>query len=173
MHNTFFEYPKEVYKYLLVHTNYRLDYCLSICQHYDILDASTYLLERTGDVSGALTMILTRSNQNVTNLVALHPNSESLEQMKEEGKKLESTIKIAIVLCQRNSSSLPEEENKALWFRLLDSLVVPLRKLKTKKNRRGFRVETLDEKALLSNTAPPGMDIYKLNPKTPFIIFIY
>jgi hypothetical protein len=38
--------PQDVFKYLTLHTEYRLDVCLAYCQQYDIIDATAYLLER-------------------------------------------------------------------------------------------------------------------------------
>ena len=52
--------PSAVYNYLLVLSdkNIRIEYCLSVCQHYEILDASTYLLERTGTLLFPLSSLL-------------------------------------------------------------------------------------------------------------------
>src|SRR3990167_7122165 len=52
--------PSAVYNYLLVLSdkNIRIEYCLSVCQHYEILDASTYLLERTGTHSSSSSFLL-------------------------------------------------------------------------------------------------------------------
>jgi hypothetical protein len=50
--------PGRVYSYLKEHDNYPLDSCLRLCREANIVDATAYLLERTGDVLGALTMFL-------------------------------------------------------------------------------------------------------------------
>ncbi|CAM9876731.1 unnamed protein product, partial [Phaeothamnion confervicola] len=47
-----------VYPYLSTHDNYSLDECLSLCQAAGITDATAYLLERGGDVGGALRLTL-------------------------------------------------------------------------------------------------------------------
>jgi hypothetical protein len=83
--------PKDVYPYLLQHCNYRLDYCLELCSAKKITDATAYLLERllsqsvsqyqlhhklivarctyrTGDVSGALDLILAQLDKRVIEL---------------------------------------------------------------------------------------------------------
>jgi len=47
--------PSEVYQYVTRHDSYPLDECLRICQQdRKLMDATAYLLERTGDVEGAL-----------------------------------------------------------------------------------------------------------------------
>ena len=51
-------HPELVYDYLSAHDNYRPEECLQLCQKYDIADASAYLLERMGNVSSALQLIL-------------------------------------------------------------------------------------------------------------------
>lgn len=50
--------PKSVYKYLTTHDDYPLEVCLKLCQAAGIKDAIIYLLERTGDFSGALDELL-------------------------------------------------------------------------------------------------------------------
>jgi len=51
-------HPELVYDYLSSHDNYRPEECLQLCQKYDIADASAYLLERMGNVTSALQLIL-------------------------------------------------------------------------------------------------------------------
>lgn len=66
----------------------------------------------------------------------LNPNEDTLgTTVEEKENKLKSVVSIGVDLCQRNSPLLPEAESEALWFRLLDALVLPLRKLKIKRNR--------------------------------------
>jgi len=51
-------HPDLVYHHLINNDNYRPDECLKLCQQYDIADASAYLLERMGNVSSALQLML-------------------------------------------------------------------------------------------------------------------
>ena len=52
-------HPQLVYQYLSTHDgNYRPKDCLNLCQVYKIADASAYLLERMGNVSSALQLML-------------------------------------------------------------------------------------------------------------------
>jgi len=45
-------------------------------------------------------------------------------------KEVEQVVVVAISLCQRTSPTLDARESEMLWFRLMDKLVHPLRKLK-------------------------------------------
>jgi hypothetical protein len=51
-------YPDMVYHHLISSDNYRVEACLKLCQEYEIADASAYLLERMGNVSSALQLML-------------------------------------------------------------------------------------------------------------------
>ena len=51
-------HPEMMYQHLTTHDNYRVEDCLKLCQEYDIADASAYLLERMGNVSSALQLML-------------------------------------------------------------------------------------------------------------------
>ena len=64
--------PNEVYKYLITHDNYPLDASLAICQSAGIVDATTYLLERTGDLIGALKLLLVNVDKSVLNLYSFY-----------------------------------------------------------------------------------------------------
>merc|ERR1719343_1777504 len=61
-------YPDMVYDYLSTHNNYRTEECLQLCQKYDIADASAYLLERMGNVTSALQLILQTMETRMMNL---------------------------------------------------------------------------------------------------------
>ena len=51
-------HPEMMYQHLTTNDNYRVEDCLKLCQEYDIADASAYLLERMGNVSSALQLML-------------------------------------------------------------------------------------------------------------------
>ena len=61
-------HPDMVYDYLSTHDNYRTEECLQLCQKYDIADASAYLLERMGNVTSALQLILQTMESRMMNL---------------------------------------------------------------------------------------------------------
>ena len=50
--------PETVHRYLSTTSSYRLGYCLELCQRYTVVDATAYLLERVGDASGSLELLL-------------------------------------------------------------------------------------------------------------------
>lgn len=51
--------PKSVLKFLETFDNYRLEHCLRLCQKYEVIDATAFLLERVGDVRSALGLLMT------------------------------------------------------------------------------------------------------------------
>lgn len=55
--------PDRVYTYLSTHAKYPLDGTLALCRHYKVLDATAFLLERTGDVRQALELVLETMHQ--------------------------------------------------------------------------------------------------------------
>ena len=128
--------PENVHFYLVSHDNYPLDSCLKICQDAKLTDATIYLLERTGDVSGALNLQLKELESFIYQALAYykkHPNYvliESAFHTIEEEKQIAKLIDASISLCQRNSQKLQDTENEMLWFLLIDALVLPLRKLR-------------------------------------------
>ena len=62
--------PVGVYPYLIAATDYRLDFCLKLCREHKITDAEAFLLERTGDVKGALSLMLSEIDGQIGKLQA-------------------------------------------------------------------------------------------------------
>eukprot|EP01132_Coremiostelium_polycephalum_P006682 gene6682-8267_t len=131
--------PESVYKYLVSHDDYPLDQCLKICQQYNNFEGATYLLERTGDVFKALDMILISLKKKLEDLLKHFSTTfANVKQLKQEDtlstspqeREVKTILNSAIALCQRNSPRLQDTENEALWFKLLDSIVVYLKKIK-------------------------------------------
>lgn len=50
--------PKSVLRFLETFDSYRVEHCLRLCQEYEIVDASAFLLERVGDAASALSLTL-------------------------------------------------------------------------------------------------------------------
>ena len=50
--------PRSVLHFLKTFDNYRLEHCLRVCQEHGVNDAAAYLLERAGDVGGALEFLM-------------------------------------------------------------------------------------------------------------------
>lgn len=140
-------HPDQVYDYLSTHDNYRPEECLKLCQDYDIADASAYLLERLGNVTSALQLILQTLESRMMNLKRtirsmgtevfrqhssrhlLQPNRKlGIEFTSSQAKDLERVKRILVValdLCERNSgtASSRSEHGSQLWFNVLDRLI--------------------------------------------------
>jgi len=143
-------YPDMVYDYLSTHNNYRTEECLQLCQNYDIADASAYLLERMGNVTSALQLILQTMETRMMNLKRtirgmstdyfdkyfskhrhltkrgrIHPELSSKQQKEIDG--LKKILTVALDVCERNSGSFSSrtvtEHGSQLWFNVLDRLI--------------------------------------------------
>ncbi|TMW56924.1 hypothetical protein Poli38472_002849 [Pythium oligandrum] len=137
--------PEGVFPYLESHDSYKVDACLKLCKDFSITDAEAYLLERTGDVTGALTLILQSLEQklkilkpalrgyNMTSTTdglvggasALSRTqvADSIIDSLSEGREAKQTLEVALVMCQRNSLRNRDEQSQKLWFTLLDKLL--------------------------------------------------
>lgn len=143
-------HPDMVYDYLSTHDNYRPEECLELCRQYDIADASAYLLERMGNVTSALQLILQTFESRMMALKrtvrGLGPGAFSspassrrfLLDMKDDAgvsaqevrqmKEVEGVKRILIValdLCERNSGVKTggSHQGSQLWFNVLDRLI--------------------------------------------------
>jgi len=142
-------HPDMVYDYLSTHDNYRPEECLKLCQQHDIADASAYLLEKMGNVSSALQLILQTFEGRMMSLkrtvrgLSTGLNSRSSrrfqldfkkaepqisEQESKQKKEVEGVTRILIValdLCERNSGlkASNSEQGSQLWFNVLDRLI--------------------------------------------------
>ena len=144
-------HPDMVYDYLSTHNNYRTEECLQLCQNYDIADASAYLLERMGNVTSALQLILQTMEARMMNLKRtirgmstdyfdkyyskhrqlttkrnlIHPELYSKQEKEIEG--LKKILTVALDVCERNSGSFSSrtvtEHGSQLWFNVLDRLI--------------------------------------------------
>lgn len=144
-------HPDMVYQYLSTHDNYRMDECLKLCQKYEIADASAYLLEKMGNVSSALQLILQtlegrmmglkRTIRGVgTDLLvgsaslqyrsdwSMRRTNSAIEAHVKQGKEVQGVKRILVValdLCERNSGagSKHPQQGSQLWFNVLDRLI--------------------------------------------------
>ncbi len=143
-------HPDMVYEYLSTHDNYRAEESLKLCQQYEIADASSYLLERMGNVSSALQLILQtlegrmmglkrtirgmgtefyRSNASRQFLSDWNKEeSKVTEQQQKQEREVDRVKRILVValdICERNSgtSTSRSEHGSQLWFNVLDRLI--------------------------------------------------
>jgi len=158
-HQTYFSlmtkfHPEMVYHHLSTqstHDNYKPEECLRLCQDYEIADASAYLLERMGNVSSALQLMLQtlesrmmslkrivrgmsdNNNNNSSNAIksGRQRNSKKVEEKSAARVKRETEIQsvkqilvVALDLCERNSGPTARiEHGSQLWFNVLDRLI--------------------------------------------------
>lgn len=134
--------PDQVYQYLQTHqNNYRLDEALKQCQDCEIADASAYLLERLGDISGSLKLMLESLDERLRNFkLALQSNFGSMrsrtrnvsvyiqqnESLVKEVNRIKQILSAVLDLCERNKNdhlTLDNESGPLLWFHVLDKLV--------------------------------------------------
>nr|CCA20847.1 vacuolar protein sortingassociated protein 8 putati [Albugo laibachii Nc14] len=141
--------PVNVLQYLQSHNGYRVESCLKLCQEYKITDAEAYLLERTGDTTGSLALILQTLEQKLKALKpALHgvnagthtndltgtsrllsanaglsASKESIIETVEQGRDALRTLEVALAMCQRNTLRHQDQQAEKLWFNLLDKLL--------------------------------------------------
>lgn len=125
--------PDDVYSHVSRHQDYQIDEILQMCQDHDILDASAYLLERTGDSAGALRLTLKSLDARIATLEqSLAEHWQDLPAQGSQGKavnalvgvppditlRVDEVITMANLLCQRSLADSGESET--LWFSLLD-----------------------------------------------------
>uniref|UniRef100_A0A8D2NZQ2 Vacuolar protein sorting-associated protein 8 homolog n=1 Tax=Zosterops lateralis melanops TaxID=1220523 RepID=A0A8D2NZQ2_ZOSLA len=110
--------PDQVLETLKVLEYCRLEETIEITQKYQLHEASSYLLEKKGDIHGAFLVMLEVQYSQILN-VALLPSEPSLLE------NIEDTLVKTIALCQRNSHSLDQQQREALWFPLLEAMMSP------------------------------------------------
>lgn len=137
--------PDRVYQYLSTNQGYRLNDALELCQKKKITDASAYLLERMGDISGALQLMLQTLDTRLVTLrnIFLENDAKSRsfgtrrtfntkfgtlqnEVTEKEKSSLKQILSAVLDLCERNKNdhvTLDNERGPLLWFHVLDRLV--------------------------------------------------
>ena len=125
--------PKSVYMYLRETDNYRLEQSLAIVRKMKIVDATAYLLERTGDIKAAFKLLLENIKEKVAEFSHSFAEDEdplSSRDGREKRRVLKNALNFIIHLCQRNSSRLEADEREDLWFPLLETIMSPQRRAK-------------------------------------------
>eukprot|EP01135_Chromosphaera_perkinsii_P011712 Nk52_evm35s2474 gene=Nk52_evmTU35s2474 len=122
---------------------FRISQCLSLCEKYHILDAQALLMEYSGDVGGAIGLLLnelklsmeafeTLSKEkqvsvedlgNMRNISRCSSVMDIALSLSDKIAKAESYVSLCTQLCQRSSSRLDVKEAEALWFSVIDVVV--------------------------------------------------
>uniref|UniRef100_A0A452IY39 Vacuolar protein sorting-associated protein 8 homolog n=1 Tax=Gopherus agassizii TaxID=38772 RepID=A0A452IY39_9SAUR len=113
--------PDQVLETLQVLEFYRLEETIQITQKHLLCEASSYLLEKKGDVHGAFLVMLEQLQSKLLMLTHEIEESTGLDLLKD----IEDTLVKTIALCQRNSHSLNQQQREALWFPLLEAVMSP------------------------------------------------
>ena len=140
-------HPDMVYYHLKNHDNYRTEECLKLCQEYEIADASAYLLERMGNVSSALQLMLQTLEGRMMSLKRVVRGAGTFDQGvsrrrgKNDSKKkrheeaqaakakreqeievVKQILVVSLDICERNSGT-SSEHGSQFWFNVLDRLI--------------------------------------------------
>ncbi|KAM9183910.1 vacuolar protein sorting-associated protein 8 homolog isoform 2-T2 [Mergus octosetaceus] len=113
--------PDEVLETLKVLEYCRLEETIQITQKHQLHEASSYLLEKKGDIHGAFLVMLERLQSKLLMLTQDDESSEQLPLL----ENIEDTLMKTIALCQRNSHNLNQQQQEALWFPLLEAMMSP------------------------------------------------
>jgi WD40 repeat protein len=140
-------HPDMVYHHLTSCDSYRVEECLKLCQEYEIADASAYLLEKMGNVSSALQLMLqtlegrlmtlkrvirglslsTHQNKGTKFFTRRSLNARCIVANLSKGKEFQGVRQIltfGLDLCERNSGpSSNNDHGSQLWFNVLDRLM--------------------------------------------------
>jgi len=121
--------PENVYSYLVQQDNYPLEPSLMLVKKAGLTDATVYLLEKMGDVTSALNLLLTPWKSQLEELQKAYDKALTAAEATAE-KTIQKILNDCISLCQRNFSKLGDGENETLWFKLLDIIVEPHRQFR-------------------------------------------
>ncbi|KFO04802.1 Vacuolar protein sorting-associated protein 8, partial [Balearica regulorum gibbericeps] len=113
--------PDQVLETLKVLEYCRLEETIQITQKHQLHEASSYLLEKKGDIHGAFLVMLERLQSKLLMLTQDDENSAELPLL----ENVEDTLMKTIALCRRNSHNLDQQQREALWFPLLEAMMSP------------------------------------------------
>lgn len=144
--------PSAVLGFLQSNETIKVDDCLEVCQKYEIKDAEAFILERMGQMTDSLLILLgflRDADYDFVSTVLESTAAESatswlppeekddhaalLIQLDEYGASngffdVSCALDQCISFCQRNADKI--QERGVLWFTLLESLIVPMQHLK-------------------------------------------
>ncbi|KAG0213897.1 Vacuolar protein sorting-associated protein 8 [Mortierella sp. GBA30] len=151
--------PSGVYDYLERHqdNSYRLERVLKLCENAGVVDAVVWILERSGNVGGALSKVLDIVQERIDMLSALVKSKaegkiqdvfwsmEEQSNMRASLVRLRGVLNVGKQLCVRRSQKAKllsqvataptqqkmgaESETETLWFRLLQVFVAASRNM--------------------------------------------
>ncbi|NXA41332.1 VPS8 protein, partial [Eudromia elegans] len=131
--------PEQVLETLKVLEYCRLEEAIQITQKHQLHEASSYLLEKKGDIHGAFLVML--EVQMWFFFSKILGSAELLEN-------IEDTLMKTITLCQRNSHNLNQQQREALWFPLLEAMMSPQKLSGSSQNRYSESLKSLTMQVL-------------------------
>jgi hypothetical protein len=185
--------PSGVYDYLERHqdNSYRLEKVLKLCENAGVVDAVVWIMERSGNVGGALSKVLEIVQERIDMLGGLVKSKEggkiqdmywSMEEqsnMRASLVRLRGVLNVGKQLCERRSQkvkilshtttapaqpkSTAESDTETLWFRLLQVFVAASRKMTQLISSSRMEEDSQDDETL-PKTAPSTLLIENAPP---------
>lgn len=104
--------PQEVLRFLRSNDGYRVEEVMDICQRYEVEDALVYLREKSGDVAGAVELLMGKLQRH-------------LEEVFGGGQAIEAEEAVGLIvqLVQRNAYKVTQSQRELFWFSLLEVIM--------------------------------------------------
>lgn len=117
--------PGHVTSMLQILEHYRLEETIQIAQKHNNHETLAYLLEKKGDIQAAFEVMLTRLQERLSALTTDFVDGG--DEIKETDilKDVRETLSETILLCERTSRTLNQQQREALWFPLLEAMMSP------------------------------------------------
>ncbi|EDV27012.1 uncharacterized protein TRIADDRAFT_54511 [Trichoplax adhaerens] len=118
--------PGDVYPHLKAIEGYRPEVALKICRQFKVMNATAYLLELIGEIEEAFHLIIKDFNEKFSELTkACRVGNLSRENMDQSITQTESMLHAIVKFCKRGSNKIVQARREAIWFELLDVVLVP------------------------------------------------
>jgi hypothetical protein len=134
--------PQDVYGFLHSNDNYRVEEALDVCSKAKLMDATAYLLERSGDILGAFKLIRETLGKELEVISEKYYRQDSSAATDKDlcgwVERVEGILMALLTFCQRNSSKLASEDKarQSLWFPAFDRVHDLQRKYKDSRNQK-------------------------------------
>lgn len=104
--------PQEVLEFLKSNDGYRVEEVMDVCQRYEIEDALVYLREKSGNVAGAVELLMLKLRRHLEEVFGGGQATEA-----------EESVGAIIQLLQRNSYKVTPSQRESFWFSLLEVIM--------------------------------------------------
>ena len=94
---------------------------LVICRKFSLIEASSFLLERQGDVSAAYDLLLHQLQDNIGQLFEF--DAQDLDSSAKRWARFHTASQSVLDFCHRQSGFMNEQEREKIWLTLLDELL--------------------------------------------------